>query len=36
MKSENDIQLSKMSFTDKDFASLYPDLLDLARTLTNE
>ena len=36
MITENDIQLSKMSFTDKDFASLYPDLLDLARTLTNE
>ena len=36
MINENDIQLSKMSFTDKDFASIYPDLLDLAQTLTNE
>ena len=36
MINDNDIQLSKMSFTDKDFASLYPDLLDLARQLTNE
>ena len=36
MINNNDVQLSKMSFTDKDFASIYPDLLDLARTLTNE
>ena len=36
MINDKDIQLSKLSFTDKDFASLYPDLLDLASQLTNE
>lgn len=36
MITDKDLQLSKISFTDKDFASLYPDLLDLAKQLTNE
>lgn len=36
MITSEDIQLSKMSYTDKDFASLYPDLLDLAKQLTNK
>lgn len=35
MITKEDIELSKMSYTNKDFASLYPDLLDLAKQLTN-
>ena len=35
MITTEDIQLSKMSYTDKDFASFYPDLLDLAKQLTD-
>ena len=36
MITNDEIQLSKMSYTDKDFASIYPDLLDLAKQLTNK
>lgn len=36
MITKEDIELSKKTYTDKDFASLYPDLLDLAKQLTNE
>ena len=35
MITNEDIELSRMSYTDKDFASLYPDLLDLAKQLTD-
>jgi len=35
MINEEEVQLSRMSYTNKDFASLYPDLLDLAKNLTN-
>ena len=35
MITNEELQLSKMSYTDKDFASIYPDLLDLAKQLTN-
>ena len=36
MITNEELQLSKMSYTDKDFASIYPDLLDLAKQLTNK
>ena len=36
MITNEELQLSKMSYTDKDFASIYPDLLDLASQLTNK
>lgn len=35
MITKEDIEFSKLSYTNKDFASLYPDLLDLAKQLTN-
>lgn len=35
MITREDLEFSKMSYTHKDFASLYPDLLDLAKQLTN-
>lgn len=36
MITNDEIQLSKMSYTDKDFPSIYTDLLDLAKQLTNK
>lgn len=35
MITKEEIELSKKSYTDRDFASIYPDLLDLAKQLTN-
>lgn len=35
MITKEDIEFSKMSYTNKDFASIYPDLLDLAKQLTD-
>lgn len=36
MINENEIQISNMSYTEKDFASIYPALLDLVKQLTNK
>lgn len=36
MISKEELNLSKLSYSDKDFASIYPDELDLARQLTNK
>jgi len=36
MITNDDVLLSKLSYTDADFAELYPDLLDLAKNLTNK
>ena len=36
MITNDDVLLSKLSYTDADFAELYPDLLDLAKQLTNK
>jgi len=36
MVNNDDVQISKMSYTHKDFASIYPDMLDLAKELTNK
>jgi len=33
--NEYELNLSKLSYINKDFASIYPDLLDLVKTLTN-
>lgn len=35
MITENELQISNMSYTEKDFQSIYPALLTLARQLTN-
>lgn len=35
MITENELQMSNMSYTNRDFASIYPELLDLTKTLTN-
>ena len=35
MITTNDLELSSMSYTSKDFGALYPELLDLAKKLTN-
>ena len=36
MITENEMQISNMSYTEKDFASIYPALLDLTKKLTNK
>lgn len=36
MITEHEIQISNMSYTEKDFASIYPTLLDLTKQLTNK
>lgn len=36
MITENEMQISNMSYTEKDFASIYPALLDLVKQLTNK
>jgi hypothetical protein len=36
MITNDDVTLSKLSYTDTDFPELYPDLLDLAKKLTNK
>lgn len=36
MITNDDVKLSKLSYADSDFAELYPDLLDLAKQLTNK
>ena len=33
--NEQELNLTKLSYVDKDFASIYPDLLDLVKMLTN-
>lgn len=33
--NEQELSLSKLSYVNKDFRSIYPDLLDLVKTLTN-
>lgn len=33
--TEQELNISKLSYVNKDFASIYPDLLDLVKTLTN-
>lgn len=33
--NEQELNLSKLSYVNKDFRSIYPDLLDLVKTLTN-
>lgn len=35
MINENELQISSKSYTNKDFASIYPELLELAKKLTN-
>lgn len=35
MITPNDLEISSMSYTSKDFGALYPELLDLAKRLTN-
>ena len=35
MITTNELELSSMSYTSKDFGALYPELLDLAKRLTN-
>ena len=35
MITTNDLELSSMSYTSKDFGTLYPELLDLAKKWTN-
>lgn len=35
MASNKDLEISSMSYTSKDFASIYPDMLDLAKKITN-
>ena len=35
MITEHEMQISNMSYTEKDFASIYPALLDLVKQLTN-
>lgn len=34
--NKNDIDISSISYTNKDFGSIYPEILDLAKQLTNE
>ena len=36
MITNDDVKLSKLSYTNADFAELYPDLLTLAKNLTNK
>ena len=36
MITDNELQISNMSYTDKDYASIYPALLDLVKQLTNK
>ena len=36
MITENELQISNMSYTEKDYASIYPALLDLVKQLTNK
>ena len=36
MITNNELQISNMSYTEKDFASIYPSLLDLVKQLTNK
>ena len=35
MASNKDLEISSISYTNKDFASIYPDMLDLAKKITN-
>ena len=36
MITNNEIQISNMSYTNRDFATIYPELLDLTKKLTNK
>lgn len=36
VKTESDIQIENKSYTNKDFTQIYPELIDLAKTLTNK
>ena len=36
MYTENELQISNKSYTNKDFQSIYPELLDLVKKLTNK
>lgn len=36
MNTITDTNISKLSYSNKDFASIYPDMLDLASQLTNK
>lgn len=36
MITDNELQISNMSYTEKDYASIYPALLDLVKQLTNK
>ena len=33
--NEQELNFSKLSYVNRDFASIYPDLLDLVKELTN-
>ena len=34
--NKNNIEISAMSYTNKDFGSMYPEILNIAKQLTNE
>ena len=36
MSNKEDLEISSMSYTSKDFGTLYPEILDLAKQLTNK
>ena len=36
MFTENELDISNKSYTNKDFQTIYPELLDLVKTLTNK
>ena len=36
VKTTSDIQIENTSYTAKDFSQIYPELVDLAKTITNK
>lgn len=34
--NKEDFEISKLSYTNKDFPSIYPEILDIAKQLTNK
>lgn len=35
MATKNELNISNKSYTNKDFASIYPELLDLCKNISN-
>lgn len=36
IKTKKDLQIDNISYTNKDFAQIYPELVDLAKKITNK